>query len=49
MTAGTVATKLNSFGGSTQKIARLLFRQVDDTMSNKSVIAQADSMDTYFP
>ncbi len=48
LTAGTVATKLNSFGGSTQKIARLLFRQVDDTMSNKSVIAQADSMDTYF-
>ena len=48
LTAGTVATKLNSFGGSTQKISRLLFRQVDDTMSNKSVIAQADSMDTYF-
>ena len=48
LTAGTVATKLNSFGGSTQKIARLLFRQVDDTMSSKSVIAQADSMDTYF-
>jgi len=48
LTAGTVATKLNSFGGTTQKISRLLFRQVDDTMSSKSVIAQADAMDTYF-
>ena len=48
LTAGSVATKLNSFGGASQKISRLLFRQVDDSMASKSVIAQADSMDRYF-
>jgi len=48
LTAGTLATKLNSFGGTTQKIGRLLFRQVDDPLAEKSVIAQVDSMNTYF-
>ena len=48
ITAGSAATKLNSFGGPTQKISRLLFRQVDDPLAEKSVIAQAESMDRYF-
>jgi len=48
LTSGTLATKLNSFGGTTQKIGRLLFRQVDDPIAEKSIIAQADSMNTYF-
>jgi len=48
LTAGTAATKLNSFGGTTQKIGRLLFRQVDDPLAEKSAIAQADSLNTYF-
>ena len=48
LTAATTATKLNSFGGTTQKIGRLLFRQVDDPLAEKSAIAQAESMDNYF-
>ena len=48
LTAGTAATKLNSFGGTTQKIGRLLFRQVDDPLAEKSAIAQTDSLNTYF-
>ena len=48
LTAGTLATKLNSFGGTTQKISRLMFRQIDDPIADKSVIAQAEAMNTYF-
>jgi len=48
LTSATTATKLNSFGGTTQKIGRLLFRQVDDPLAEKSAIAQAESMDNYF-
>ena len=48
LTAGTVSTKLNSFGGATQKISRLIFRQVDDPLAEKSAIAQAESMERYF-
>ena len=47
ITAGTLSTKLNSFGGTTQKIGRLLLRQIDDSMSSKSVIANADAMERY--
>lgn len=46
-TAGTLATKLNSFGGTTQKIGRLLLRQIDDPMAAKSTIANADAMEKY--
>ena len=44
-TAGTLSTKLNSFGGTTQKIGRLLLRQIDDPMAAKSTIANADAME----
>ena len=47
LTAGTLATKLNSFGGTTQKIGRLLLRQIDDPMNRKSVIADADKLEKY--
>ena len=47
LTAGTLATKLNAFGGTTQKIGKLLLRQIDDPMSKKSVIADADKLERY--
>ena len=46
-TAGTLATKLNSFGGTTQKISKLLLRQIDDPAAAKSTIANADAMEKY--
>ena len=46
--AGTTATKLSAFGGASEKIGRLLLRQVDDPLAEKSAIAQAESMERYF-
>ena len=48
ITAGTTVTKLASFGGASEKIGRLLLRQVDDPLAEKSAIAQAESMERYF-
>jgi len=48
LTAGTTVTKLASFGGASEKIGRLLLRQVDDPLAEKSAIAQAESMERYF-
>ena len=47
-TAGTLATKLDSFGGTTQKIGKLLFRGIDDPMTGKSANANADAMQKFF-
>ena len=47
-TAGTTVTKLASFGGTTEKIGRLLLPQIDDPMASKSVLTQANSMENYF-
>ena len=48
LTAGTIATKLDSFGGTTQKIGKLLLPQIDDPMSSKSVWSQAESIEQVF-
>ena len=47
-TAGTLATKLDSFGGTTQKIGKLLFRGIDDPMTSKSTNANAAALEKYF-
>ena len=46
--ASTSATKLNSFGGATEKISRMLLRDVDSSVQEKSVIAVAEQMERYF-
>ena len=48
VTAGTLSTKLNAFGGTTEKISKLLLRTIDDPMAEKSVIAEAEAMERYF-
>ena len=48
MLSATSATKLNSYGGPTEKISRLLVRDVDSSVQEKSVIAIAEQMDRYF-
>jgi uncharacterized FlgJ-related protein len=46
--ASTSATKLNSYGGATEKISRMLLRDVDSSVQEKSVIAVAEQMERYF-
>ena len=46
--SATSATKLNSYGGATEKISRMLLRDVDSSVQEKSAIAVAEQMDRYF-
>lgn len=46
--SATTATKLASYGGPTEKIGKLLLREVDSSVSEKSVIAAADAMERNF-
>jgi GH24 family phage-related lysozyme (muramidase) len=48
LTSATAATKLNAFGGVTRKISRMLFRQIDDPLTTKSAMAEAESLQMYF-
>ncbi len=48
ITAGTTVTKLASFGGTTEKIGRLLLPKIDDPMSSKSVWSQSEALEAYF-
>jgi hypothetical protein len=46
--SATSASKLNSYGGATEKISKMLFREVDSPVQEKSVIAVAEQMQRYF-
>jgi flagellum-specific peptidoglycan hydrolase FlgJ len=46
--SSTTATKLNSYGGATEKISRMLLRDIDSSVQEKSAIAVAEQMDRYF-
>ena len=46
--SATSATKLDSYGGATREIGKMLFREVDSPVSQKSAIAIADQMQRYF-
>ena len=48
ITAGTSVTKLASFGGTTEKIGRLLLPRIDDPMSSKSVWSQSEALESVF-
>ena len=48
MLSATTATKLNSYGGATEKISRMLLRDIDSSVQEKSAIAVAEQMDRYF-
>ena len=48
LTAGTAVTKLASFGGTTEKIGRLLLPKIDDPMSSKSVWSQSEALESVF-
>jgi len=48
MLSSTSATKLNSYGGATEKISRMLLRDIDSSVQEKSAIAVAEQMDRYF-
>ena len=47
-TSGTSASKLNSYGGPTAKISRMLFREVDSSVQEKSAIAVAEQMQRHY-
>ena len=47
-TSGTSASKLNSYGGATAKISKMLFREVDSSVQEKSAIAVAEQMQRYY-
>ena len=46
--SATTSTKLASYGGPTEKIGKLLLREIDSSVSEKSVIAVADAMERNF-
>jgi len=46
--SGTSASKLNSYGGATEKISKMLFREVDSPVQEKSAIAVAEQMQNYY-
>ena len=46
--SATSASKLNSYGGATEKISKMLFRDIDSPVQEKSVIAVAEQMQRYF-
>ena len=46
--SGTSASKLNSYGGATEKISKMLFREVDSPVQEKSAIAVAEQMQRYY-
>ena len=46
--SSTSSTKLDSYGGATREIGKLLLREVDSPVSQKSVIAIADQMQRHF-
>ena len=48
VTAGTLTTKLAAFGGTTEKIGKLLFPRIDDSMASKSVWAESEAMEQFF-
>ena len=48
LTSGTLATKLASFGGTTEKIGKLLLPRIDDPMASKSVWAESEAMEQFF-
>jgi uncharacterized FlgJ-related protein len=48
LTSGTSASKLNSYGGATEKISKMLFREVDSSVQEKSAIAVSEQMQKYY-
>jgi len=46
--SGTSSSKLNSYGGATEKISKMLFREVDSSVQEKSAIAVAEQMQRYY-
>ncbi len=48
LTSATSATKLNSYGGATEKISRMLLRDVDSSVQEKSAIAIAEQMERFY-
>lgn len=46
--SGTSSSKLNSYGGATEKISKMLFREVDSPVQEKSAIAVAEQMQRYY-
>jgi len=46
--SGTSASKLNSYGGATEKISKMLFREIDSPVQEKSAIAVAEQMQRYY-
>ena len=46
--SGTSSSKLNSYGGPTEKISKMLFREVDSPVQEKSAIAVAEQMQRYY-
>ena len=46
--SATSATKLDSYGGATKEIGKMLFREVDSPVSQKSAIAIADQMERVY-
>ena len=47
-TSGTSATKLASYGGATEQVGKMLFREVDSSVSGRSVTSVADQLQRYF-
>ena len=48
LTSATAASKLNSYGGATEKISRMLLRDIDSSVSEKSTIAVSEQIERYF-
>lgn len=46
--SATSASKLNSYGGATEKISRMLLRDIDSSVQEKSAIAVSEQMERYF-
>ena len=46
--SATSSSKLNSYGGATEKISKLLLREIDSPVQEKSAIAVAEQMQRYF-
>ena len=44
MTSATSSTKLNSYGGATERVGRMLLETIDSSVSQKSVIANAERL-----
>ena len=47
-TSGTSATKLASYGGATEQVGKMLFREVDSSVSGRSVTSVADQLQRFY-